>query len=143
MSKITAVYSKRRVQYPQAETKAPNLNEIAATVDAVRASLPKVKRQIGDPWIYGRASDPCKVARHREISRLRSRWLEPDGLPWGGDIDAFGLRNRTFWMVSISTMPRAQISPTGAKETCLSLSTIWLTIKNDASAKPGEKGSRT
>ena len=31
--------------------------------------------EIGDTWIYGCASDPLKVARYREISRLREEWL--------------------------------------------------------------------
>ena len=33
------------------------------------------RQEIGDTWIYGVPSDPLKVARYREVARLRDEWI--------------------------------------------------------------------
>ena len=43
--------------------------------------MPVVTQEIGDTWIHGVASDPLKVARYREIARLRESWLAQGQVP--------------------------------------------------------------
>ena len=54
---------------------ASNLTEIANALDPFRSQLPIVTQEIGDTWIYGVPSDPVKVARYREVCRLRREWI--------------------------------------------------------------------
>ena len=56
-----------------------NLTEIANAVDPYRGSLPVVEAEIGDTWIHGVASDPLKVARYREVARLRQSMASSRG----------------------------------------------------------------
>lgn len=48
-------------------------------------------QDIADTWIYGIASDPLKVARYRELSRLRRALVGCEGL---GDATDLGLLRR-------------------------------------------------
>lgn len=72
---IQAIYARLRAEFPGASIKAATMNDVAATVERVRASLPVVTGEIGDTWIYGCASDPYKVARYRSVTRLRRKWV--------------------------------------------------------------------
>ena len=72
---IAAIYARLRNAFPGATVSASTLNEVAGIVDGVRGQLPVVTSEIGDSWIYGVASDPVKIARFREVTRLRSDWL--------------------------------------------------------------------
>jgi hypothetical protein len=72
---IKKIYADLRKQYPNATVTASNLSEIAAAVEPYRSSLPVVTQEIGDTWIYGVPSDPVKVARYREVARLRRQWI--------------------------------------------------------------------
>ncbi len=74
-AEIAAIYARLRAQFPGADVRASNLNEVAAAVDRVRDRLPVVTAEIGDTWIYGCASDPVKVARYRELARMREGWI--------------------------------------------------------------------
>ncbi len=56
-----------------AQVTAANLTDIANAVEPYRERLPVVTQEIGDTWIYGVPSDPLKVARYREVARLRER----------------------------------------------------------------------
>jgi Domain of unknown function (DUF5054) len=62
-------------RFPNAQVIPTNLSEIANAVEPHRGDLPVVKQEMGDSWIYGVASDPLKVARYREVARLRQTWL--------------------------------------------------------------------
>jgi len=74
-AEIAEVYSALRRQFPAAKITATGLTEIANAIDPFRKNLPTINQEIGDTWIYGVASDPVKVARYREISRLRRSWI--------------------------------------------------------------------
>ncbi len=74
-SEIADVYSDLTHQFPNAQITACGLTEIADAIEPFRKSLPAITQEIGDTWIYGLASDPVKVARYREISRLRRFWI--------------------------------------------------------------------
>ncbi len=89
---IAAIYAKLRAQFPGADVRASNLNEVALAVDPIRANLPVVTSEIGDTWIYGIPSDPLKVARYREVARLRRSWIAARRFIAGDPIDRQLLR---------------------------------------------------
>ncbi len=72
---IADVYSDLTHRFPNAQITACGLTEIANAIQSFRDNLPAITQEIGDTWIYGIASDPVKVARYREISRLRRSWI--------------------------------------------------------------------
>ena len=61
-------------------------------MEPYRARLPIVTQEIGDTWVYGIASDPVKVARYREMARLRQEWLEQRRFRVGDSTDLALLR---------------------------------------------------
>nr|WP_280521403.1 DUF5054 domain-containing protein [Paenibacillus mangrovi] len=73
---IERVYSRLRQDYPEAEIFASTLDAFAEKLLPFQHSLPVVCEEIGDSWIHGVASDPTKVARYRELLRLRDKWTE-------------------------------------------------------------------
>jgi hypothetical protein len=80
-------------QFPNAQLIPTNLTEIANAVDVYRSNLPVVKQEIGDTWIHGVASDPLKVARYREVARLRQTWLAQQSFHVGDATDLALLRH--------------------------------------------------
>lgn len=91
-AEIAGIYAKLRAQFPGAEIHAANLSEVAAAIEPVRDMLPVVTSEIGDSWIYGCASDPNKVARYREVARLRRDWIAQKRFAIGDDTDRNLLR---------------------------------------------------
>jgi len=75
IEEIHKIYAGLRTRFPNARVAASNLTGIANAVEPYRGRLPVVTQEIGDTWIYGVASDPLKVARYREVARLRSEWI--------------------------------------------------------------------
>jgi hypothetical protein len=55
--------------------------------------MPVVTQEIGDTWIYGAASDPIKMARYREVARLRESWLAQGWFRIGDATDLALLRS--------------------------------------------------
>ncbi len=92
-AEIAAIYSDLAHRYPNAEIAAANLSDIANAVDPFRSQLPVFTGEVGDTWIYGVASDPLKVARYREVSRLRSSWLAQGKFHAGDATDLALLRH--------------------------------------------------
>ncbi len=86
-AEIASIYSGLKSRYPNAEVIPTNLTEIANAVAPYSHAFPVVTEEIGDTWIYGAASDPLKVARYRELSRLRKSWIEEGTLISGGKTD--------------------------------------------------------
>ena len=84
---IRTIYSGLRKRFFNAQVTASNLTGIANAVEPYRERLPVLTQEIGDTWIYGVASDPLKVARYREVVRLRSEWIGSRKLQEGGDAD--------------------------------------------------------
>lgn len=89
---IRNIYAGLRRQFPNANIAAANLTEIANAVEPFRSNLPVVAQEIGDTWIYGAASDPVKVARYREVVRLRRGWIASGQLKAGDPTDVALLR---------------------------------------------------
>lgn len=93
VDEIKKTYAELRKQFPNAKVTASNLSEIASAVEPYRGNLPVVTQEIGDTWIYGVPSDPVKVARYREVSRLRREWIA-QGKFRVGDTTDLGLLRR-------------------------------------------------
>jgi len=90
---IAEIYERLAYSYPKAEITAASLTDIANAVDPHRASLPVFNGEIGDTWIYGVASDPLKIARYREIARLREIWIADQKIQVGDATDLALLRH--------------------------------------------------
>jgi hypothetical protein len=89
---IADAYSDLTHRFPNAQITACGLTEIANAIEPFRRNLPTVTQEIGDTWIYGVASDPVKVARYREISRLRRSWIASGKFQSGDATDIALLR---------------------------------------------------
>ena len=92
VDEVRKIYVELRKQFPNAKVSAASLSEIASAVEPYRSELPVVTREIGDTWIYGVPSDPVKVARYREVVRLRKKWLEQGRFRVGDSTDVALLR---------------------------------------------------
>ncbi len=89
---IARIYSDLGRQFPNAQITATNLTGIAHAVEPFRKNLPVVSEEIGDSWIHGIASDPLKVARYREVMRLRRSWIAGGKFQCGDATDLALLR---------------------------------------------------
>jgi hypothetical protein len=87
LEEIRKIYADLRQQFPKASIRASNLTEIANAVEPHKSALPVLTQEIGDTWIYGVASDPVKVARYREVLRLRTEWIHKGKLQAGDKVD--------------------------------------------------------
>lgn len=86
-AEVKAYYAALHRRFPGARIVAANLTTIALALRSLRNGLPLVTQEIGDTWIYGPASDPGKVARYRELCRLRREWIEGGQLRPGDPTD--------------------------------------------------------
>lgn len=91
-NEIAKIYSDLKQQFPNAQITPTSLTEIANAVAPHGESLPVVTQEIGDTWIYGISSDPLKVARYREVMRLRRNWLAAKRFQVGDATDVALLR---------------------------------------------------
>jgi Domain of unknown function (DUF5054) len=89
---IKKIYADLRQQFPGATITAANFSEVAEVIDQHRDKLPVVTQEIGDTWLYGVPSDPVKVARYREIARLRLEWVQQGHFAAGDATDCTLLR---------------------------------------------------
>ena len=93
VEEISETYSTLSAQFPNAQITPTSLTEIANAVEPHRGSLPIVTSEIGDTWIHGVASDPLKLARYREVARLRQSWLSQGKFAVGDATDLALLRH--------------------------------------------------
>jgi hypothetical protein len=105
---VRKIYTGLKEQFPNASIRASNLTEIAEAVGTYKISLPVVTQEIGDTWIYGVASDPVKVARYRELLRLRRAWIAQGKFQVGDQTDRaflvkFGLAAEHTWGTDTKT----------------------------------------
>lgn len=92
LEQITEIYKELRNQFPDAEIKASTFCDVAKEVALIHKKLPVVTQEIGDTWIHGAGSDPLKISKFRELSRLRVKWLNEKNLQFGDETDlAFGI----------------------------------------------------
>ena len=89
---VQAAYSSLSTRFPGAQIVPTNLTDIANAVEPYGGALPVVTAEIGDTWIHGVASDPLKLARYRELARLRQAWLVQGKLAIGDATDLALLR---------------------------------------------------
>ncbi len=91
-AEIVGMYSEWSHRFPNAEIVATSLTGIANAIEPYRSHLPVVTQEIGDTWIYGVSSDPLKLARYREVARLRQRWISQGKFRVGDATDVALLR---------------------------------------------------
>ena len=89
---VAQIYADLHRRFPNAEIVATSLTEIANAIEPHRANLPVITQEIGDTWITGVASDPLKIARYLEVSRLRQSWIAQGKLKSGDATDIALLR---------------------------------------------------
>ena len=90
-----------RILFRNSQHRFPNADIQAASHDGnceCRRSLSKssarrVTQEIGDTWTYGVSSDPLKVARYREVARLRQSWITQGKFRVGDATDVALLRS--------------------------------------------------
>ena len=87
LEEIRKIYADLRRQFPKASVRAANLTDIANAVEPHKNALPVFTQEIGDTWIYGVSSDPVKLARYREVLRLRTEWIRGGKLQVGARED--------------------------------------------------------
>ena len=77
---VVAAHAALAERHPGAAVQASTLDGFARALQAsgAAAGLPAVTAEIGDPWIFGAASDPQKVAAYREVLRARARLVGQD-----------------------------------------------------------------
>jgi len=90
---IAATYADLQRQFPNAEVIPTSLTEIANAIEPHKHALPVVTQEIGDTWIHGVSSDPLKLARYREVARLRESWLAQGKFRIGDATDVALLRH--------------------------------------------------
>lgn len=89
---IANIYRELRKKFPNAIIQASTLNDVADEIALIHNHLPVITQELGDTWIHGTGSDPLKISRFREISRLRMKWIEEKNLQFGDETDlAFGI----------------------------------------------------
>jgi hypothetical protein len=73
------------------------MDAFAARIQEVKHTLPVVSEEIADSWIHGVATDPKKVAKYRELLRLRNQWISE------GKLDVSSEEYQTFsdWLLLI------------------------------------------
>ena len=92
LAEIEDIYLALGSQFPDAKITATGLTEISDAVQPFRQNLPTIDQEIGDTWIYGVGSDPVKVARYRELARLRRSWIASGKFKSGDVTDVALLR---------------------------------------------------
>ncbi|WP_314584389.1 DUF5054 domain-containing protein [Paenibacillus terrigena] len=80
LEEVKALYDQLQRDYPGASIMASTMDAYAEKLQAVKHRLPTITEEIGDSWIHGAASDPWKIARYRELLRLRDNWLDSGAL---------------------------------------------------------------
>jgi len=75
VEQVREVFARVRADHPGADVRASTLDAFAVALRPARDDLPVVTGELGDTWIHGVGTDPKKVARFRELSRLRARWI--------------------------------------------------------------------
>ena len=75
VEQVKAAHAMLRGLFPEARIVPTDLTTVANALLPLRSKLPVLTQEMGDTWVYGTGADPGKVARYREVSRLRLEWL--------------------------------------------------------------------
>jgi hypothetical protein len=91
-AEIASIHADLAARFPEAEIAACGLTEMSNALAPYRGQLPILTQEIGDTWIYGVPSDPLKIARFREVARLRLDWIRAGHFKVGDATDLQLLR---------------------------------------------------
>jgi hypothetical protein len=99
---VLRVFADLSARFPGAEIRASTLDGFAPVLRNIAADLPALTEEIGDTWIHGVGTDPAKVARFRELLRLRKVWeaegrLSPAGPAYGNFYDQLIMISEHTW----------------------------------------------
>ena len=72
---VKQIFQHMWTEFPGANVAASTLDDFAKALRKVKTKLPVVTGELGDTWLHGAGSDPGKIARFRELVRLRNEWL--------------------------------------------------------------------
>lgn len=94
-------FDEKRQQFPGAAVVGSTMDAFAQALLTVENTLPVVTGEMGDTWIHGVGSDPLKIARFRELMRLRREWMEDGKL--SPDDPVMGIISRNLLLVAEHT----------------------------------------
>ncbi len=72
---VVETFLRLRREFPQTQVIASTLDAFARRLVQFRDKLPIVTEDLGDTWIHGAGTDPIKVARFRQLCRLREELM--------------------------------------------------------------------
>ena len=75
---ILEIYKNLHEQYPEAEIKAADLNDLAMEIRPIVQYLPVIHQELGDTWIHGIGTDPKKISMYRGLLRLAETCTEEE-----------------------------------------------------------------
>jgi hypothetical protein len=87
VEQVKAAHAELRGLFPEAKIVPTDLTTVANALLPLRSRLPVLTQEMGDTWVYGVGSDPGKVARYREVARLRLEWLSQKRFAFAGKTD--------------------------------------------------------
>ncbi|MDR3145261.1 MAG: DUF5054 domain-containing protein, partial [Treponema sp.] len=99
---VLRVFAELSARFPDAEIRSSTLNDFVPALRKIGADLPVLTEEIGDTWIHGAGTDPGKVARFRELLRLRKTWeaegrLSPADAAYGNFHDQLIMISEHTW----------------------------------------------
>jgi hypothetical protein len=99
---VLRVFADLAARFPGAEIRASTLDGFVPALRKIGADLPVLTEEIGDTWIHGVGTDPAKVARFRELLRLRKVWeaegrLSPADAAYGNFYDQLIMISEHTW----------------------------------------------
>lgn len=80
LPEVTNTFKNIRETYPNALVIGGRIDDFANSLIKIKDELPIIENELGDTWIYGTGSDPCKTSKFRVLSRLRQQWINDNKL---------------------------------------------------------------
>lgn len=69
---VEQLYGMLEKKFPKARIRAGSLNDVADAVCREEDKLPVITEEIGDTWIHGTGTDPCKMSQFKQLLRMRA-----------------------------------------------------------------------
>ena len=107
---VIAEHARLAARHPGAEVRASTLDGFASALLAspAMADLPVVTSEIGDPWVFGAASDPQKLAAFRALLRVRRSVPVPEAIGLAADRELLLVAEHTWGLDQKEALPDDQ-----------------------------------